>query len=252
MNKKGGELAVTILVFLVLITCLSTLYLFLISKEKNKEEISRSFFARGVYFNAEVGEKYLRDYFNTAFIEAYYDKLFFNTYLAAVVANPQGEVIFGYGLKPDINNRFKMDFIMKFKKQTEVRYNFDYLNEIKEIIQEEKFDVDFDGKELKVGVREWEVGLKNDNLLIIHKPYINLSISFSEKGLASFNEILELHDKCKNSNAEEEKKCFENTGLKGFDVKVETKTGYNLVKFTSKEEFLINNKQDRINFGFVP
>ena len=84
-----------------------------------------------------------------------------------------------------------------------------------------------------------------------------MEFNFTKIGIESFEKIYSVKEQCKNEqNAELIKQCFNNL-LVNFNAEITQKqkpdsSKYYLATLTSKKEFLINDKFEKIEFSFTP
>jgi len=256
IKNKKGELSIVILVLLILLLTMVTLFTFAKDTSKIEAEISDAKFLQDSYVKENNVENYLSLALESAIIESYKEIITKGNeeYVGdPAISNSQKEIMFN-NLADDIDSIFlekiKEKFIVEFLGYD---YEENYLVKAELHVDSENFEITFAEDSFKIILEELTFIDSYEDISWAYATKIQTSSSLNKLGLESFEKIYEVKEKCKQQS--DIQKCF-NDEISNFEVVVEGKKDssdneYDLVKFTSEKEFLINNNFEKINFEFV-
>ena len=250
-NKKG-DITILLLVILVLLLTSATLFSFITSSGKVEAKISNARFIENFYSRQDLAEFYLSQAGEIAIVRTYREFVEDDNYINNPIYNFKEEVEFRE-IHSKLNENFHNKFVENFKTEFK-KYDFedDYLKNLKEIIEDEDFDVIVDREILGIVIDSWEMNGSLNDINITYVPGISLKFNLKKVGLHSFEEIYEIKERCKYK--EDIESCF--SDLINFEVSVvekEKSSGekYFFVTCATKKDFLIGDGFDRIRFSFV-
>jgi len=255
-KSKKSNISIIILVFLILIVCSASLFIFATSDKKVKVKISDVGLIQDAQLKQEVAEFYIYEAIEKSMVNPYREMLNQDKYIESPSYNLQNKIEFA-NLYGNLNDYFYSEFRNRFKNEFE-NYAFqeEYLNNLKNLIAQDKFSSSFDGENLIFETSLLEIKSTSEKNSVVYFPEIFLNISFSRIGLNSFNAIYNSKEKCKGKEtAELMKACFSNE-LGAFDAEsaekiISEEKKYFLISLTSKKKFLIENNFEKISFEFV-
>jgi hypothetical protein len=239
-NKKGSEsIATTLLVFLILLVCTSSLFIFITHSKKVNIEILDAGIMNEVQLKQNLAEFYIREASEKAVVESYDEVIKNNEYIKEPTYNLEKNVEFN-----ELNNNLNQIFIEKFKINFKnYKFQEDYLKNLQENISPPFFD----GEKLNINVSNFEINEFSEKINVTYYPKISLNIELNKIGLDNFDKIYQIKEECKDEESiEKMENCFKNN-LTNFNVKIVEKIisedeKYFIVNLTSKKEFLINGK----------
>lgn len=265
IKNKKGDLPVVLLVFLVLLVVLTSLFIFATRSQTIIATISDVGIVNQANMKKNSLEFHIFQILENSIVESYKEMI----QDGQLVENPSFDTnlyVRFNSLSLTLNEDFSKEFAERFKKRFE---NYDAQNsellfqEIKKLVEEEKFVYFFNGKKIKISFSETgnlKIQKLSEKINVSYSPHISLSTTFGKIGLNDFEEIYSAKEICKiiEESTEEKtiKECFEKE-LEHFNVEIleKKKTDgetYFVIILTSKKIFLINEKPERINFGFIP
>ena len=257
-TNKRGDISIVILVFLVVFVVSASLFVFVTSSLKENVKISGAAIVDKVKLQENSVKFHIKQVGEKSVIKTYKEIINNKEYIGdtvILVNNIEPEFKL---LNENLNENFKTKFINNFKSEFE-SYNFegDYLKNIQSIIYNNLFDIGFNGEILVFSENKQEFYEHSDEIQVTYQPIIKLEFNFTKIGIESFEKIYSVKEQCKNEqNAELIKQCFDNN-LINFNTSViekekPNKEKYFLITLTSKKEFLINDKFEKIEFSFTP
>lgn len=254
MNNKRGDLAVTLLVFLILATVLIAIFTFVTNPIKVKEKISSLGVIQDISSQESLVEFYVRQAGESAVILTYKEFASNGIYIAdPVKINSNREIEF-FNLNENLNEKFRLKFIENFQKEFE-KYEFqeESLKTLKEIIKINNFYTAFDGNKIILDVNNLEFKESLKDVSVLYAPKINVVLNLNNIGLYDFKGVYDIKESCKIQ--EDIEGCFNNE-LVNFNAELQSKENPNKEKYilatlTSKKEFLIEYKFEKIEFSFV-
>ncbi len=254
MNNKRGDIAVTLLVFLILVTVLIALFTFVTNPMKVKEKISSLGVIQIISSQESLAEFYVKQSGESAAILTYKEFASDGIYVAEPVKmNLDREIEFS-SLNENLNEKFRLKFIENFQKEFE-KYDFkeEYLKNLKEIIKINNFYTVFDGNKIILDVNNLEFKESLKDVGVLYAPKINVVLNLDNIGLDDFKRVYDIKEYCKIQEDVEE--CFNNE-LVNFNTVFQSKENSNkekyiLARLTSKKEFLIDYKFEKVEFSFV-
>ncbi|MEK6917539.1 MAG: hypothetical protein AABW51_01185 [Nanoarchaeota archaeon] len=252
MKNKIGSVHVTLIVFMMITTVVTSIFIFTTSESGFETKISD---ARVVQFTSNVydfGEFYINQAGEKAFVDSYIGFIQDNSFIENPKMNSQGDVEFTK-LSSNLDNRMLRDISPKFKDNfNSYEFKNNFMEEIKDSINKDKFRITNENEQFKIVVSNLEFNFSSNNINVVYFPEISDLLDLNKVGLNSFDEIYTAKEKCKKD--EKIKECFEKE-LKSFNVSVEQKTDngnkYYLIKLSSKKEFFINDEFKSIELSFV-
>ena len=258
MNKRG-DIAIVLLVLLVLLVSLATLFNFATNSKKIEAKFLDVKVMDSIYIEENLVEFYINQAGKKAAIKTFkefVDDSNKETYDLYDYINNRiivgGDVEFEE-LHVNLNKNLKQRFSQNFKEEFEsYEFSKDYLNNLKEIVSEDDFNVLLNYGVFQISMNSLEISDSFNNIEIKYKPKILLKFNLENIGLHNFERIYEIKEKCKLEK--EIKKCFEEN-LKNFIVDIEIKgedNKYSLVTLTSKKEFLFGENFESVKFSFIP
>lgn len=252
LKNKKADISIVLLVILCFLVCSIVLFLFSQNSDSIKKTISGVFSIKEVQANQNLGEFYLIQAGENALAKTYKEFVENNNYIDSPINYSKTDVEFKF-LDKRLDKNFKTKFIENFKTEF-ASYNFDKssLKDLQLIIKDLSNDnFDFENGVLTITINNWKI---NKKLEIIYYPQIFIKLDLEKINLYSFEEIYNAKNLCKsNSNI---KSCLENQ-LQNFNIGIEQKiitdeNKCNLITFTTKKQFLINNNLNQIKFSFIP
>jgi hypothetical protein len=240
-NKKAN-VSVTILTLFTLIIVLFTLFSFYSNSEKQKTEIlGVSVLEKAVYQKNNL-DFYLNELSEDALVKTYYD--FANSGKYAL-KDKNGIYVVGK-LDDKINEKFLESFRANLISSIS-NSNFDDadFNNLKNTITKNLFSAEITGESIRVSMKDFNLAkISSSNLEVSYKTDLVSELNFHDFGIHYFPELKDFAD-CK-------VKAGDCDGIL-FNFAVETnKIGDDLViKLTSKKEFFIDGKFQKIQFSFI-
>ena len=263
MKNKKGDVAIVILVILVLLLCVSSWFVFSLSKSNKINTLDLTTIEK-IKSNQFAFEESLSLAGERALIKTFDEFVSGNQYDYLKNRKNTGEF---FALHDKLNEnfalRFKENFLEYFSSQ-----NF-YANSLLvqyKSIQNGNFDVSFDGNEVVIKLDYSPLSVESDSILVDYSAPIKIKIPLNQTGLNGFNEIYLAKENCKSFKADEMKNCFDEK-LYNFDaevylvldsgdefglVSVDSTSNLNFVHLVSKDSFSFENGIRNVNITFVP
>ncbi|MEK6906750.1 MAG: hypothetical protein AABW81_03950 [Nanoarchaeota archaeon] len=243
IKNKRGDLAITLMVFLVITICLASLFLFSTSSGDVKTKIAGAFIVSKAESRGDLAEFYIREAAESSAIKTYDSLIADEKY----IQKPVNYNVDGIPEFSELSNTINEDFIAEFNKNFKenfASYEFqeDYLIGLKEIVAKDEFSNSFDGKAVMVKINTLEITSSSDTESIKYIPKISVKVDFKNIGLDYFEDIRNVKNICYN-----EEQCY-NEGLNYFSASINK----DVVSLKSKKDFSIGSGFKSIGFSFVP
>ena len=294
LQAKKADISVTLLVFMTLALVGASLFVFITSGKIDKR-ISDAKFLESTYAIEDKADFYLADAFESAIVEAYKniveEQAFVGSGCSALPEKTEGIEKEFCRVDSNTNAIFKEKITGYFKeniKSLEFPESEDVLNGLKNNIEQNKFSVEFDGKNAALDVKEisinftfikkrtkkilWIIPAGKEITILIgvnYEPNIMIETELIDLGLADFEAIYQKSAECRDASslnscddAGKEKvvdafKTCIGEKLADFAVGAEARCNvlgndaYYLTTLASKKEFLIGKNFETISIKFL-
>jgi len=229
MKNKRGDLAITVLVFLVVMVCAVALYSFAATNSEFEKKIQDIDYAQGAYVIADSFEFSMEGPVRQAYFETYSEFLENEVYSYIDSGSKFYEVYYFDFLNPDLNEEFNKLFLEKLK------INEDYKKKVVVEFNNDLFRVVFEDMEFNSDERGYDIRYKTD---------IVYDFNFINQGIIGFEKLNEVKDECVSSGRlSEVEDCF-NREFENFEVTV-TEVGKDDDKYFN---VVLENDKARFNF----
>ncbi len=260
MRGKKASLRLMLFLVLTLVLAISTIFMFLTNFGKSEPKIYTPLVYNDVYYQENELHFYLNQIAETSFFEIYDEIIKNDYYISELIYNPDNYVNFE-NLNINLNNLLEKNFREKFEEKFKnIDFEKKHLNKLKNKIISGNYSLIFNDEVLAVSLINLNLENSMEGIEIFYKPEINIKINLTRKKLHSFQEIYEFKEKCVSiSNLTEKKDCYEDYiyNLENFNIGVIKEVDFSdkeylLIKFTTKNDFLINGEFKHMVFSFIP
>lgn len=246
LKNRKGDLSINILVMLVLLICVSSVFMFLTSNTKAEAVVAGAGLEITSILERHQVEAYCYEVAELALIDAYYAISLENDYVLPL--NPLINEKFSESVYKGIKN------IFSGKGQNYAYDNVHLLTLRNAILDENQFkrsDFKTDSEGVSFSVSGLYLSNTGDKSNVDYIATIQIGTTFNEAGLNSFQEIESAKDSCsgKDSQAEIEN-CF-GEKLDYFYVSAEEKDDKWLIRLESTRSYLINGVVKPIELRFL-
>jgi len=250
MNKKGVGLVATVLLVLMVLTTVSyALYSFTKSSGKISYTISDASLTEVLSAKEQIVKFYITEAGKNSFIKTYSDFVKNGEY----IDNP--EIISGKykfkNLNSKLNEKFSVEFKNNFLEEfNKYEFDKDYLKLLKSKIQDVKMD--YNNGIAVIELDSWETEDESKSVKIYYNPQIIIKLDFNDFRLDSFENLKKAKDACILVSDNIGNCYFNNLVYFNIIEKREISSGVSYIHFTSKEQFLIGESYQKIEFDFIP
>lgn len=229
MRNNRGDLAITLLVFLVIMVCLAALYSFAITNSSDKVEIKNVKYAQGVYLNVSSFEFNMAGNVESAFLETYLEFLKNERYSYINSGRKFSDAFYFDSLHIKLDENFKSLFLEKL--DIEKKYK-------------DKVEVNFVGDLFSVKFKYMEFTSNVSGYFVSHTTDINYEFNFVDQRIIGFEKLEEAKNDCDFLyDAGEVNNCFEKK-FGDFDVEVSDVVA-------ADEYFKVSLKNNKVNIVFL-
>jgi len=228
MKNKRGDLATTVLVFLVVTLCAAALYSFAVTNSEVEKKIQDINYAESAYIIADSFEFGMEGSVRQAYLETYLEFLINEEYSYINSGRKIPDVYYFDSLHSKLNERFKELFLEKLNIDEEYK---------------KKVVVEFSDDLFRVTFKDMEFGSEGGGYVVHYRTDIVYEYNFMDQGIIGFEKLNEVKDKCASfDEVDEVKGCFEGK-FKNFKATV-TEIGEDEKYFN----VVLENDKARLNF----
>ncbi len=232
MLNKRGDPSIVLLVLLVVVVFSGAIYSFISNSRNVDAKLSAVGNVDDILSEEEKLNSYLQASAQRTFAQTYNGFVYSRSYMGTQIVDAQGNYEFSSlnsAWKEDFKSKLKSRFILEFSK-------YEYEKGFSDFVKEGNFEVEENEEGFVFVFNEYNLTDEKDGYEARLKFSPQITVSYLDYGLESFDELYFVKEECKVKSGESEiETCF--GSLEGFNADVSKFRENYLVKLTSKKDF---------------